>query len=263
MSELVRLYVVLPAYNEAENIPTLLDSLAVVASGIRALGYSTHYIVVDDGSDDETPAILTEYKAKLPIEVIRHEPNQGLGPTLRDGFKRASDLAKGADIVVAMDADNTHPVGLIPTMLQKVKEGNDVVIASRYRPGSRVVGLSLFRHVMAYGARSLFTLIFPISGVRDYTCGFRAYRASVLQNAFRQYGAAFIEHEGFQCSADILLRLSRLGAIMNEVPMILRYDLKEGASKMRVGKTVHQTILLLIQRRFETFFRSKRTSSSR
>ena len=257
MSESTRLYVVLPAYNEAENLPSLLDSLEHVSSSLRGLGYSTNYIVVDDGSDDETPNILNEYQEKLPIDVIRHEPNQGLGPTLRDGFQRACDLAKGADIVIVMDADNTQPAGLIPAMLQKIKEGNDVVIASRYRPGSRVVGVSLLRHVMSYGARFLFTITFPISGVRDYTCGFRAYRVSILQKAFHEYGVTFIEYAGFQCSADVLLRLARLGAIMNEVPMILRYDFKGGVSKMRVGTTVLQTILLLVQRRLEALLRPK------
>jgi len=151
-----------------------------------------------------------------------------------------------------MDADNTHPAGLMVRMVHRIIEGNDLVIASRYRRGARVVGLSRFRKLMSIGARVLFTLVFPIPGVRDYTCGYRAYRAAVLQEAFRRYGDAFIEQRGFQCMADILLRLGRMRVLMTEVPMILRYDLKGGDSKMRVGTTVGQTLKLMIKRRFET-----------
>lgn len=249
-----RLFIVLPAYNEAENLPELLNSLDRVASEVSALGYERQYVIVDDGSVDETPEILKRHQLKLPIDVITHRPNQGLGPTLRDGLRRASELARPDDIIVTLDADNTQPAGLIPAMLQKIKEGNDVVIASRYRYGSRVLGLSAIRHLMSHGARLLFTLLFPLSGVRDYTCGFRAYRAALIQRAFSKFGDAFIEHVGFQCSADILLRLSRLDAIMTEVPMVLRYDLKGGESKMRVGRTVVRTLLLLAQRRFEFLY---------
>jgi dolichol-phosphate mannosyltransferase len=68
--------------------------------------------------------------------------------------------------------------------------------------------------------------------------------------AFKRYGAAFVEHSGFQCMADILVRLARLGAIVDEVPLVLRYDRKRGESKMRVARTVLQTLRLLVVRRF-------------
>ena len=136
-------------------------------------------------------------------------------------------------------------------MAQSANEGADVVIASRYRSGSRVVGLSLWRRFMSLGARILFQTVFPILGVRDYTCGYRAYRARLLRQAFALYGDRFIEHAGFQCMADILLKLSRFNPVFREVPMILRYDRKGGASKMQVGTTVVNTLELVLQRRFE------------
>lgn len=242
---------VLPAYNEGPNLRRLLASLELVFGRLERVGHEHAYVIVDDGSRDSTPRILEELQASLPLNVITHDPNQGLGPTIRDGLKRASELAGDNDIIFAMDADNTHPAGLMIRMTDMILEGNDVVIASRYRRGSRVVGVNWCRRLMSSGARVMFQTIFPIPGVRDYTCGYRAYRASVLKRAFAQYGDRFVEDRGFQCMADILLRLSRMGVIINEVPMILRYDLKGGQSKMRVGRTVLNTINLLLKRRFE------------
>ena len=249
-----RLFMVLPAYNEAENLPALLANLENVFARLERLGHARQYVIVDDGSKDATPQVLVEQQANLPIDVITHNPNQGLGPTIRDGLRRATELADNDDIILSMDADNTHPAGLIHQMVQCVLEGNDVVIASRYRSGARIVGLSAIRRLMSFGARMLFQCIMPIPGVRDYTCGFRAYRASGLKRAFAAYGDAFIEHKGFQCMADILLKLAPLNLVMNEVPMVLRYDLKLGDSKMRVSSTALNTLKLLLSRRFDRRF---------
>ena len=97
--------------------------------------------------------------------------------------------------------------------------------------------------------RCLFQLFFPTRGIRDYTCGYRAYRASVLTEAFRRYGDDFVNQEGFQCMVDILIKLRRMDLIFREVPLILRYDLKGGASKMNVARTVRRTLELMAQRR--------------
>ena len=249
--KLPRLFMVLPAYNEEANLKALLANLERTFAVLSRAGYERAYVIVDDGSEDGTAAILEERRRDLPITVIRHQPNQGLGPTIRDGLRRASELSNGDDIVFSMDADNTHPAGLMIPMTQSIQEGNDVVIASRYQPGARVVGLTAWRRFMSFGARVLFQFLFPIHGVRDYTCGYRAYRSRVLKEAFARYGDRFIEHQGFQCMPDILLKLSRLQITFNELPMILRYDLKGGATKMRVGVTVLQTLQLLLTRRIE------------
>ncbi len=248
---MAKLFMVLPVYNEEANLRRLLASLELVFARMRYSGHEHAYIIVDDGSKDTSPRILKELQASLPLTVITHSLNQGLGPTIRDGLKRASALAEDNDIVFAMDADNTHPPGLLIRMTEMILEGNDVVIASRYRPGSRVVGLTRLRRLMSGGARAIFQTIFPIPGVRDYTCGYRAYRASTLKRAFVEYGDQFVEQQGFQCMAEILLRLAAMGVLINEVPMILRYDLKGGQSKMRIGRTVLNTITLLLKRRFE------------
>ena len=207
--------------------------------------YAFQVVIVDDGSTDGTLDVIRRWSAKIPIDVVQHVRNSGLGETIQDALFRAAQLAEADDIVVTMDADNTHSPAVIPAMVEAIDGGGDVVIASRYRRGSRVVGLSAHRHLMSHGARFLFQLAFPINGVRDYTCGFRAYRASLLQNAFARFGKTLAQERGFAAMAEILLKLRTLNPRFGEVPMVLRYDLKSGDSKMRVGATVMKTLRMM------------------
>ncbi|MFW6108425.1 MAG: glycosyltransferase family 2 protein [bacterium] len=243
-----RLFVVLPAYNEEESLGPLLERIDQ-AMFEDTLGYEV--IVVDDGSADGTFAVAERYADHMPVRVERHQQNQGLGATIRDGLKTAAATCRDDDIVVAMDADNTHTPGLIRSLARLIQEGADVVIASRYQPGARVVGVPWHRRMLSFGASVLMRAVFPIKGVRDYTCGFRAYRGAVLKEAFAQIGDEFVSEEGFQCMVDILLKLRRMHLIFREVPLILRYDLKESASKMDVWHTVTRTLRLIARRRLE------------
>jgi len=241
-----RILVVLPAYNEEANLGTLLERIdqAMFENGEDYL-----VIVVDDGSSDGTARVAEEHARHMPIEVRRHEHNQGLGATIRDGLMAAAEMCADDDIVVAMDADNTHTPALIHSIVQRIKEGNDVVIASRYRQGSLVRGVPLHRRFLSYAASLLMRALFPTHGVRDYTCGYRGYRGRVLKDAFSKMGGGLVSEDGFQCMVDILLKLRRMGAIFGEVPLILRYDLKGGASKLRVARTICNTLRLVLRRR--------------
>ena len=243
-----KVYVVLPAYNEEESIGKLLDRIQWSMDESQIENYEV--VVVNDGSVDNTLSVVEQHKGQMPIHVFNHEVNQGLGATIRDGLYEASKMAEPRDIIVTMDSDDTHTPGVILRMIRMIREGHDVVIASRYRSGSRVVGLTIFRRLMSFGASWVFRILFPIKGVRDFTCGFRAYRSEVLKAAINQYGDKFIDQDGFQCMVDILLKLRKMNVIFGEVPFILRYDFKEGKSKMDVSKTVKNTIVLIGRRFF-------------
>jgi dolichol-phosphate mannosyltransferase len=240
-------WVVLPAYNEEKSLPALL---ARIDESMFEAGLAYHILVLDDGSDDATPEIAALWAARLPLTVERHPKNLGLGMTIRDGLVRAARAADPKDIVVTMDADNSHTPELILRMVRTVREGHDVVVASRYRPGSRVRGVPLLRRALSFWGSLLFQVVFPIPGIRDYTCGYRAYRAEVLKRVVAEHGEGFFDQEGFQAMVDILLKLRRMDLLMGEVPLILRYDLKEGASKMKLARTVRSTLALMLRRRF-------------
>lgn len=234
------IYLVLPAYNEADNISSLLQRVVAIFqdSGLPL----PVVVVVDDGSRDGTAEVVGSFEGLPQLRLLRHEVNGGLGPTLRDGLREAARTARSDDIIVTMDADDTHPPGVIPVMAQKIREGFDVVIASRYRYDSRVIGLSRSRRWLSVGAALIFRILHPIPGVKDYTCGFRAYRAALIIKAFDHYGESFVDKQGFQCMVDTLLKLRRFKPLMTELPFILRYDRKGGASKMNVLKTSLQTL---------------------
>lgn len=239
-------HVVLPAYNEESRLPALL---ARIHDSMEEAGLDYQVILVDDGSTDRTGEIAKAWSAGHPLRYSRHPQNRGLGSTIRDGLAEAASLAKGEDVVVTMDADDTHTPGLILRMSRMIAEGYDVVIASRYQRGSRTVGVPLSRRFLSWAGSMLFRVVLPVRGVRDFTCGYRAYRAAVIQSAIAEYGPAFVDQEGFQCMVDILLKLRGRPLIFGEVPMVLRYDRKRGASKMDVGGTAAATLGLLLRRR--------------
>ena len=115
------------------------------------------------------------------------------------------------------------------------------------------MGLNTFRSFLSWGAGALFKFSYNIKDVRDYTCGFRTYDAKILKKAFAHYGDNFIEQRGFQCMAEILLKLNKLdkNIIFSEVPMVLRYDLKQGESKMKVLDTIFNTVKMLVSYKFK------------
>ena len=241
-------YVVLPVYNEEARIGNLLHRLD---EAMEDADIPFQVILVDDGSRDATGQIVQAHTSRMPIRLIRHEVNRGLGATIRDGMVAAAEVACDRDIIITMDSDDTHAPGLILRMVRMISEGHDVVIASRYREGSRCVGVPFLRRILSHGSSWLFRVVFPIQGVRDYTCGYRAYRAHVIRDAITRYGDQFLDQEGFQCMVDILLKLRRMHLIFGEVPFILRYDYKEGSSKMNVGRTMRDTLGLMWKRRLE------------
>jgi dolichol-phosphate mannosyltransferase len=241
-----QIFVVLPAYNEGQALLNLLHRLdeTMIESG---LNYSV--IVVDDGSSDETADSLASLAEKFPLQAYRNPQNMGLGRTLKRGLEIALAQAEPDDIIVTMDGDDTHPPATIPEMMFLINGGFDVVIASRFRDGASIDGLSSFRESLSGFGRFLFIGLMPIKGVRDFTCGFRAFRASALQQAARDFGTRFMTETGFTVTADLLLRLRGRGLRFVEVPLHLAYQNKTSPSKMKVVKTTLQTFKLLLKRR--------------
>jgi dolichol-phosphate mannosyltransferase len=238
--------ITLPAYNEEKALPLLLGR---VAEAMRENQFEYRVIVVNDGSSDGSAAVVDELKGSMPLERIDHEINRGLGEAVRTGLLRALEDADEHDIIVTMDSDNTHTPGLIAGMVRGIREGNDVVIASRFRSGARIMGVPFYRRVLSRVGSWCFRMAFPTRNVRDFTSGYRAYRAGLLKRAFDEYGRQFVAESGFSCMVDILLKLRKLDAIMIELPLILRYDQKYGISKMMVVRTIGDTLRLLLVRR--------------
>lgn len=239
--------VILPAYDEEHSIGTLL---ARIHDAMKSSGFECRVIVVNDGSRDDTAKVVDAYARDAAIERIDHPENLGLGDAVRTGLMRAVEIAGDHDIIVTMDSDNTHAPDLMFSMIETIRTGCDVVIASRYQAGARCTGVPFYRRILSRAGSWAFRLTFPTPNVRDFTSGYRAYRSSLIKSAFRAYGGEFVTESGFACTVDVLLKLRQLGARMGEVPLVLRYDFKYGISKMLVFRTIRDSLQLIVARRF-------------
>ncbi len=238
--------VVLPAFNEELALQKLIPRIVQTFS---ETSWEYDIVVVDDGSSDNTVEVARRLQSEFPVDIICHDVNRGLGAAittcLTEGIKGLDDN----DILVAMDADNTHPPQLMTRMVPMIREGHDVVIASRYQSGGRVVGLARHREWLSLGARLVMQTVLPVPGCRDYTCGYRAYRVGLLREATNQLNGVLVRESGFACMADLLLNLNRCGAVVGEVPLLLRYDFKAGASKMPIIPTIYRSLRMVIRHR--------------
>jgi len=230
------IWVLVPAYNEAKNLSRLLTQ---IDSEMRTQKLDYRLLVVDDGSIDDTAKILVKAKEKLPLTVISHLINRGLGETERDAFEFVAFNCDPSDLIVRVEGDATHDPKYIPLLLKKIEKGYDVVNTSRFQTGGGQKGISSYRNVVSLLANFFMKTIFPIPGVRDFSCGYRAYRVEVIQDAIQVYGNSFIQLKGlgFTSTLEIIVKLYLLGCRFHEIPFVLRYDQKRGKSKMVTSTT--------------------------
>ncbi|MDI6756998.1 MAG: glycosyltransferase family 2 protein [Endomicrobiia bacterium] len=235
------IYVVLPAYNEEKNLPPLLEGL------YKSLAGSDYkVIVINDGSSDATRDVLARASSVIPLEVIAHEKNKGLGAAIKSGINYLARHIAAGDVVVTMDADNTHPPSLIPVMAAKISAGVGIVIASRFCRGAVTRGVPFYRNILSRAAALVFGLAFGIKGVRDYSSGYRAISGEVLKDYLDSSRVPLVTSTGFSAGTEMLIKLARSSAVLiAETPLDLRYDLKKGASKMKVFSAALEYIKLL------------------
>ncbi len=230
----------MPAFNEERDLPGLLQRLQEALADWADF----RILVVDDGSNDRTAAIVEASQQKMPVTLIRHQKNQGLGAAIRTGLKAAA-LLDGT--IVTMDADNSQGPDLIREMTARINNGHDVVIASRFQPGAQEIGVPAYRVFLSHLSSGIIRLLVRYPGARDYTCGYRAYRLETVRELIDRYGDNFLRETGFSCMFELLLNCRRVDAVVTEVPLILRYDLKLGASKMRVIRTARRYLVTLVR----------------
>ncbi len=239
-----RIHFIVPAYNEWQNVPFLLRNLAGFA---RYTGEQVSVVLVDDGSTDGTAETAEEVARRtheLDVRIIRHARNRGPGAAFRTGIATALQQAHDDDFIVTIEADNTSDILLVTKMLDRAERGSDLVLATVYGSG-RIVGASLLRSVLSAGANALVKLRFGLFGITTFSSFFRLHRASLLRRASSAYGGRLIEEPGFVCMVELLVKLKRLGASVDEVPMLLDARARRGGSKMKVLRTVGTYLRIL------------------
>jgi dolichol-phosphate mannosyltransferase len=230
-------WVVLPTYNEADNIRTISAAILESLPGATLL-------VVDDGSPDGTGTIADELSAADRRIRVRHRPaKQGLGRAYLDGFGVA--LAGGAESVVQMDADWSHDPAALPALIGPIAFGSaDLVIGSRYTAGGGVVDWGLGRRLISRGG-SIFAKTVLRLGPSDLTGGFKAWRAPTLA-AIPFDG---VHAGGYVFQIEMTFRASRAGATIREVPITFR-DRRVGQSKMS-RRIVVEALVVVVTLRFD------------
>lgn len=226
----MRSVVVLPTYNEAENIGPFLRAL-------RDAAPTTDVLVVDDNSPDGTGRIADEIGAEIGgVEVLHRPGKDGLGSAYREGFARVLDA--GYDVVVSMDADFSHDPQRIPEFLDAIAGGADLVIGSRYVTGGGTTDWPVRRQLLSKWGNAYTRSILGV-GARDCTSGYRAYRASALAAIDPTSTSA----EGYAFLTELVRRLTIQGAVIVERPIIFR-DRTRGKSKMS-GRIIVESMLLV------------------
>ncbi len=226
--------VIIPTYNEADNVRQLLPRVLEQHEGIEVL-------VVDDNSRDGTGAIVDEMRATEPRIHILHRPGKlGLGTAYVDGFRYA--LERDYDFVFEMDADFSHDPDSIPTFLEAIREA-DLVVGSRYLNGVTVVNWPLSRLILSYGA-NVYTRVITWMPLKDATGGFKCFRRTALA----QLDLSRVSSDGYGFQIEMNFKVWRKGLRVREIPIVFT-DRRVGISKMN-KRIVWEAMWLVWKLRF-------------
>lgn len=231
-AEYPKITVVVPTYNERENLPVLVAQLD--ALGIENL----NVLVVDDNSPDGTGAVADQLAAESngTVSVLHRKEKDGLGRAYVAGMTKA--LAGNSDVVIQMDADLSHPVSAIPTMLHRIRtSGAALVIGSRYvEGGSTAAEWPWHRKALSAWANFYVGAILSLK-VKDATAGFKAWTAPALT----QIDVASIRSDGYSFQVEMNYRAARKGLKIAEVPIHFE-ERVEGASKMNLREQLESAL---------------------
>lgn len=221
--------VVVPTYNERECIEELIVRLT---ESMRSANYHAfEIIIVDDNSPDGTANIVESLSSKYPIKLVRRPRKMGLGSAVRDGVR----VSRG-DFIIVMDADLQHPPEVVPSLVRKLEEGYDIVIASRYVPGGGVEGWPFLRRVISKGATLLAYILLPQSrSIRDPLSGFFGFRKEIIDGVE-------LEPHSFKVLLEILCKSRRRSVY--EVPYTFKSRIR-GRSKLTLKEMMRYVRHLL------------------
>jgi len=217
----MRITIVIPTYNERENIILLLVEIFKILKQNKLNG---HVIIVDDNSPDGTAEQVKRLSKKYETTLIERGKRLGLGSAYKIGFKKALEL--NSDLIFEMDADLSHDPEYIPKFLKKINEGYDVVIGSRLIKGGGIVGWNLVRRLISWSGNIIGRYVVAID-VSDLTSGYRVYRREVLQSIDLDE----IKSRSYDFQLEILSKVLENDFKVGTIPIIF-YDRKFGKSKL-------------------------------
>jgi glycosyltransferase involved in cell wall biosynthesis len=234
----MRVIVVVPTYNEADNVETVIR-------GVRDVLPAALVLIIDDNSPDGTGKLAERLGEELGgLEVVHRETKEGLGAAYRAGLREA--IARGADICVQMDADLSHDPQVLPALVSIVEHGADLAIGSRYVPGGITLDWPRRRRWVSRWGNRYAAGVLGLA-LNDVTAGYRAYRRDALERM--EFDSVTAEGYGFQI--EMTYRIVRLGGRVVEFPITFQ-DRLEGESKF-TGSIVREALALVVRLWVEDF----------
>lgn len=241
----MKVVVILPTYNERENIISLLTKLRTSVGSDKR--YQTVYVVVDDNSPDGTQDEILKYRKKYSDVHLITGQKKGLGKALLRGMEYAAGKV-GAEIIVQMDADLSHDPAVVPQLLQKITEGYDFAVGSRYISGGSIPeNWGLHRKLFSVLGNAIVRFGLGYPGVHDWTGGFRAYRRQFVTRISPEMDA----YKGYVFQIAYLHKAIQSGATVSEVPIHFT-DRRFGRSKIAPSEYIRNVIEYVLRQRYES-----------
>ena len=236
-----RILVIIPTYNESENILNIIPEVLKFSNA----DYEFNVLVVDDNSPDGTSEIV-ENNFSDNVFLLKREKKLGLGTAYCAGFNFA--IKNNYDLVFEMDADFSHDPKYLPSFLDKIEDGYDLVVGSRYIDGVSVVNWPISRLILSYSA-NIYTRIITGLKVKDTTAGFMCYKVSALS----QIDLNKVKSNGYSFQIEMKFKFYKKGFKITEIP-ILFIDRTAGSSKMS-RKVVFEAYLMVWKLKWKSIFR--------
>ncbi|MGC9324812.1 MAG: glycosyltransferase [Desulfomonilia bacterium] len=243
------LYVLIPVFNESANVDTLCQGLLSLRKLVDG-EFSTRYIIVDDGSSDDTVPRFHRNNLGSSLVILRHGRNQGPGAAFRTAFSYLFHLLQDDDCVLTMEGDNTSQLDILSSMFEMMHQGADVVLASPYAPGGGMAHVEWHRLFLSHAANLLARSIFGLRGIHTISSFYRLHRGSVIKKLQRCYGERIVESTGFEYAAEMLVKLACVEARIVEVPILIDFSVRRGKTKMRIFRTISGYLRLFARSKY-------------
>lgn len=240
------LFIVIPFFNEAENLENLAFELSQFIKETALREYQI--ILVNDGSTDRSKEEAAIAFSDLRYKLLTHKQNQGPGAAFQTAFEEILKTISKDDYVLTIEADNTSNLKIVSQMLKRSKEGYDVVLASPYIYGGTIINTPFIRRFLSFFANLFLRELLGLRGILTISSFFRLYKGAIFLHIARAHNNVFMQRKGFEGKVELLMKLVLCKASISEVPLVLDTSRRKGRSKMKLLKTTISLLSLYFEK---------------
>ncbi len=246
--------IILGALNEAQNLKILLPE---ICDQMQKLKLDFEIILCIDASSDDSQEIILAQKNTYPIRILDFCKEKGLGKAIKRLFLDVINNSQDEDVIISMDADNTHFPRQIEEIIDYFKQNSqtEVLILSRFCNNSKIIDFPFRRILISKTTSFLLQIVFGIKRVsggkiKDYSSGYRAYKAYKVKELYQKLGDDFIRQNDFTHTCELLINFDKINAKFDEIGLYYDYGKKIGASKLRFFENARSLLKLMAKKMF-------------